>query len=158
MFKLIKKIFFYFFIIFFIFINFKVYAQTYENVLQYVEPKSDFNLDLKITTLKFILIILVFIIIVFILKKYALKFSNPNYTDNIKILDYQLLVDNKYIFIVEIYTKIFILGVSNNYISVISEITDKETINEIKLKTNQNIKNKNFSEYLNQLININNSK
>ena len=72
--------------------------------------------------------------------------------DNIKVLDYQMIAADKYIYIVEIYSKIFVLGVSGAGISNISEIIDRETLDAIKLKSDKNIKGKMFSEYLQKFM------
>lgn len=127
-------------------------CQTYETILQYKEPVSNFNFDFTSTIIKFILATAICIMIILLMKKYMGAASNFSQGDNIKVLDYQMIAADKYIYIVEIYSKIFVLGVSGAGIGNISEITDRETIDAIKLKSDKNIKGKMFSEYLQKFI------
>lgn len=127
-------------------------AQTYENILQYREPVSNFNFDFTSTIIKFILATIICIVIILIMKKYMTAASGFSPGDNIKILDYQMISADKYIYIVEIYSKIFVLGVCGGGISKICEISDKETLDNIKLKSDKNIKGKMFSQYLQKFM------
>ena len=127
-------------------------CQTYETILQYKEPVSNFNFDFTSTIIKFILATAICIMIILLMKKYMGAASHFSQGDNIKVLDYQMIAADKYIYIVEIYSKLFVLGVSGAGISNISEITDRETIDAIKLKSDKNIKGKMFSEYLQKFM------
>ena len=127
-------------------------AQTYENILQYREPVSNFNFDFTSTIIKFILATIICIVIILIMKKYMTAASGFSPGDNIKILDYQMISADRYIYIVEIYSKIFVLGVCGGGISKICEISDKETLDNIKLKSDKNIKGKMFSQYLQKFM------
>lgn len=127
-------------------------AQTYENVLQYKEPVSNFNFDFTSTIIKFILATIICIVIILIMKKFMTASSGFSPGENIKILDYQMISSDKYIYIVEIYSKIFVLGVCGGGISKICEISDKETIDNIKLRSDKNIKGKMFSQYLQKFM------
>lgn len=127
-------------------------CQTYETILQYKEPVSNFNFDFTSTLIKFILATAICITIILLMKKYMGGASGFSQGDNIKVLDYQMIASEKYIYVVEIYSKIFVLGVSGAGISNISEITDRETIDAIKLKSDKNIKGKMFSEYLQKFM------
>lgn len=127
-------------------------AQTYENILQYKEPVSNFNFDFTSTIIKFILATAICIVIILIMKKYMTASPGFSPGDNIKILDYQMISADKYIYIVEIYSKIFVLGVCGGGISKICEISDKETLDNIKLKSDKNIKGKMFSQYLQKFM------
>ncbi len=129
-----------------------LHAQTYENILQYKEPVSNFNFDFTATIIKFILATVICIIIILVMKKYMGAIPGRPGNENIKILDYQAISNDKYIYIVEIYNKIFILGVSQGGINKITEITDHETIDFIRLKSDKNIKSKMFSEYLKKFM------
>ncbi len=130
----------------------EVFGQTYENILQYKEPVSNFNFDFTSTIIKFILATVICIMIILLMKKYMGAASNFSSADNIKVLDYHMIAADKYIYIVEIYSKLFILGVGGNGISKIAEISDKETIDLIRLKSDKNIKGKMFSEYLQKFM------
>ena len=127
-------------------------AQTYENILQYKEPVSNFNFDFTPAIIKFILATIICIVIILLMKKYMGAASGFSSGDNIKILDYQMISADKYIYIVEIYSKIFVLGVCGGGISKICEINDKETLDGIKLKSDKNIKGKMFSQYLQKFM------
>lgn len=127
-------------------------CQSYENILQYREPVSNFNFDFTSTIIKFILATAICIAIILLMKRYMGESARFSTGENIKVLDYQAIAADRYIYVVEVYSKFFVLGVSGSGISLIAEITDRETIDGIKLKSDSRIKGKMFSEYLQKFM------
>ncbi|HNY12820.1 MAG TPA: flagellar biosynthetic protein FliO [Candidatus Wallbacteria bacterium] len=128
-------------------------AQGTAEVSSYKQPVSNFNFDFTSTLIKFTVATIVCIVILVAFKKYALK--SPFYgkeSGNIKIFDYKMIAPGKYIYVVEIFEHIYILGLANDNITKISEIREKEIIDTIRLKTDSNIKGKLFSEYLQKFM------
>ena len=130
-----------------------LFAQGTGEVSAYRQPVSNFNFDFTSTLIKFAVATIFCIVILVAFKKYALK--SPFYgqeSGNIKVFDFKMIAPGKYIYVVEIFDHIYILGLSNENITKISEIREKEVIDAIRLKTDSNIKGKLFSEYLQKLM------
>ena len=74
--------------------------------------------------------------------------------DAVNVLTAVPLGPNKYIQIVEIAGQIFVLGITDSNISMITEITDKDNKDRIKLLSSKStpIKNANFQKYFNDSI------
>jgi len=136
-----------------LFCPFELFAQSTGEVTAYKQPVSNFNFDFTSTLIKFTVATFVCIALLVAFKKYALK--SPFYgqeNGNIKVFDFKMIAPGKYIYVVEIFEHIYILGLSNDNITKISEIREKEVIDAIRLKTDSNIKGKLFSEYLQKFM------
>jgi len=127
-------------------------AQTSENILTYQEPVSSFSFDFTSTLIKFIVATAFCIVILLIVKKFMRSSLNMSHNENMTIIDYHSLNRDKYIYLVDIYGIIYVIGVSSSSITKIAEITDRETIDRIKLNSDKNIRGKMFSEYLQKFM------
>jgi len=128
-------------------------TDTRENGIRpYQQPASNFNYDFTGTLLKFILATAAGIFILLIIRKYMKPYSYHGDTDNIKVLDYKSLAPDKFIYVVEIFDSVYILGLAGGSVTKIDEIKDKELIESIRHKADKNIKGKLFSEYLQKFM------
>ncbi len=86
----------------------------------------------------------------FLLKKYiyASEGKNPKLL-NIKILSTQLLMPKKFVSVVKILDKVYILGVSDQSISLI----DKLNKDEVQMENLESVSSVNFFDYLKKGLN-----
>jgi len=88
----------------------------------------------------------------YISKKQGLAFPHLNI---IKIITSIPVGTNRFIQIIEIGNKYYLIGSTDNSINLLTEIIDKETINMIKILKNKQVKKveyPSFSKFLNNLI------
>ena len=81
-----------------------------------------------------------------VVRKYL--FNRPNISnENMKVLSSLSLQPKKSIFLVKVFNKVMLVGISDNSIAALGEITDEETL-EIIDATAQRKQMKSFSEIL----------
>ncbi len=81
-----------------------------------------------------------------VVRKYLFNRSNIS-NDNMKVLSSLSLQPKKSIFLVKVFNKVMLVGISDNSIAALGEITDDETL-EIIESTAQRKQMKGFSEIL----------
>ena len=113
----------------------------------YMSVRKDYNLDEEqkqsSTDNLFweaLLILFIFIVIILLIYKFIKKRRNVAYidTDIVKVLGTTTIALNKYLQVVEVPGKILIIGVGDHSVNPITEITDKEIIDEITLNASKN--------------------
>jgi flagellar protein FliO/FliZ len=75
-------------------------------------------------------------------------------SDLVRVLDYKMLIGNKAVHLVELGTHIYLLSSAESSVSLISEITDKETLDKIRLEVSQrpNLVQPKFAQVLSKLL------
>lgn len=126
-------------------------ADTRE-IAAYKEPVSKFDYDFAGTLFKFIAATAAGIVVLLAIKKYMKPYSFHGDTDNIKVIDYKSIAPDRFIYVVEVFDTVYVLGVAPGGITKVDEIKDKETIEAIRLRADKNIKGKLFSEYLQKFM------
>ena len=108
------------------------------------------NPDIFPTTIKMILVLVSFItfmiMLVYITKKIGKKRLDENNCNLIKILDNKYIGVKKNISLISIPDKIIVVGITNDNITLLSEINDKNIVENILDKNN--IKSNTFSKHL----------
>ena len=100
-----------------------------------------------------VLVIVLIFVVLFFLKKFVYK--DQNFTgglkssSELKIIGHIMLQPKKYIYIIKFFDRLLVIGLTDNHINVLSEITDKETLMKIEstLSTPKNV-NKSFLSHL----------
>lgn len=103
-----------------------------------------------------VIIILLIFGILYLFKKYIYKdYGIKGTPNNIKILTHLILQPKKIIYFIKVFDKILILGVSENNINILSEITDISEIDKFQDSLNKsNAGKKDFFEYLKENMGI----
>ena len=123
------------------------YAQDTQNdseegFLEYSEPETPSTPDLVSTFLRMIaslLVILAFIALgIFAFKKLKYKESN-NGGKPLSVLHKLPVGSKESICVVEVGDQILIIGVTNNYISLLSKVEDEDTIDKLRIKSTGNL-------------------
>lgn len=92
-----------------------------------------------------LLVLGLMVAVVFLLKKFMFQNSFfPNSNVEMKIISTLPLQQRKSIYLIKVASKFFVIGVSENAISFLSEINDESISNAVENKNNIN---KKFSEY-----------
>jgi flagellar protein FliO/FliZ len=94
-------------------------------------------------------VVVVIIVVIF----YAIKKGiNKKIVENelIKIMGSKIITGNKVLHLIEVGNSVYLIGSSNEGISLISEVSDKETKDIIKLKASQKSENpvKGFGDFI----------
>lgn len=100
-----------------------------------------------------VLVIALIFAVLFLLKKFVYK--NQNFSgglrgnNDFKIIGQIMLQPKKYIYVLKFFDRLLVIGLTDNQINILSEITDKDTLNKIEasLETPKNV-NKNFLSHL----------
>jgi flagellar protein FliO/FliZ len=102
------------------------------------------------------LVVILIFVILFILKKYVYRdYGHGKSSAYLKILGHLVIQPKKFIYIIKIFDKILIIGVSENNINVLSEINDSESVQKIEgLLTVKTTGSRNFLDYLKSNIGI----
>ncbi len=83
-----------------------------------------------------VLIIVVWIVIRIIKKRKGVTFLD---NDSIKVLSTSTIALQKYVQVVEIAGRVYILGITDQQVNTLGEITDKETIDELRVKASSSV-------------------
>lgn len=104
-----------------------------------VTPTFNRNGTRDIVSLFIFLIIVIGIIILFfwLLKKITVKKEMND--DLIKVIGSQSIRADSTIHIIEVGEQVFLIGAGNSSVSLITELTDKDTVDAIKLKASQQV-------------------
>ncbi|HOK41385.1 MAG TPA: flagellar biosynthetic protein FliO [bacterium] len=112
------------------------YPSLYKNFLSYF--------------LKIIFILIFFIVIFILFKKfYKKKIIHSDIEEVIKVIGIKPISHNKYLQLIQFGNRYLLLGITDNNIIKISEIINKEEVDNIKLQLNIENKETNFSNILN---------
>lgn len=117
-------------------------------------PNTQYDLGMLIRFILSLLLVVGAIYLIYFLlkKKYKLDTVSSNF---IRILLSQSLAPGKLLQVIELAGKCFVLGITNENISLITEINDKETIDQLKIHASENESNKkSFVKNLWQFMNI----
>ena len=100
---------------------------------QKIDQPSVFSLFIKL---------IISLVIIVILAYYSMKFLRRNFQskaegDSVSILDQHALGVNKGIYITEIGDKVYVLGVTDHNVNLLTEISDQEFIVELRDKAQQ---------------------
>jgi flagellar protein FliO/FliZ len=94
-----------------------------------------------------------FIYLLFVLLKRGTRSRYPE-NQMIRMLDYQSLTGNRALHLVEVGQSVFLVGSAENGVNLISEITDKESLDTLRLELSQKPapQRRNFSDILTNLF------
>ena len=123
---------------------------------EYTEPEfGDNRVSYSLLVLRTLAILAVLVVAVYIVMRIFLKNRRKivTGTDIIKVIATYPLAGNKSIQIMEIAEKVFILGVTDSNINMITSVEDKETIDRIKLQSSKETKG-GFQSFKDQLMKL----
>jgi flagellar biogenesis protein FliO len=123
---------------------------------EYTEPVfGDNRVSYSFLVLRTLAILAVLVVAVYFVMRIFLKNRRKivTGTDIIKVLATYPLAGNKSIQIMEIAEKVFILGVTESNINMITSVEDKETIDRIKLQSSKETKG-GFQSFKDQLMKL----
>ena len=123
---------------------------------EYTEPQfGDNRVSYSLLVLRTLAILAVLVVAVYIVMRIFLKNRRKvvTGTDIIKVIATYPLAGNKSIQIMEIAEKVFILGVTDSNINMITLVEDKETIDRIKLQSSKETKG-GFQSFKDQLMKL----
>lgn len=88
---------------------------------------------------RMILILAAVVAAIYLIFRILKKKSSPRLQDAdlFKVLSTQVIANNRSLHLVEVGRQIFLVGAAENAVNLISEIADKETLDEIRLKSAQ---------------------
>ena len=107
------------------------------------------------TVLSLVAVITLLYIGVFFLKKFVLhKNGSGRANTSLRVMDSTFLGPKKAVYLVEVVDRILILGVTDSQVSLLSEITDQETLKNIHLAGSSAVKGigSSFSDHLSSLL------
>jgi len=123
---------------------------------EYTEPQfGDSRVSYSLLVLRTLAILAVLVVAVYIVMRIFLKNRRKivTGTDIIKVIATYPLAGNKSIQIMEIAEKVFVLGVTDSNINMITSVEDKETIDRIKLQSSKETKG-GFQSFKDQLMKL----
>ncbi len=137
----------------------KAYKADITNQFNYAKPVDNvnspgyFSLVIKTIFILGIFTLAVYYIFKFISKRQGVNYQNLNL---INIISSTPIGTNRFLLLVEVHGLYLLLGSTDNNITLIKEITDRETIAKIQIKKNSipKTKNKNvtFGDFLRDLV------
>lgn len=117
-----------------------------------VEAPSYFFMVIKTLTILTIFGFSIYYIFKFISKKQGLIFPQLNF---IKVITSITVGSNRFIQIIEVGNKYYLIGSTDNSVNLLSEIIDKETLNMIKIlknKQTEQVQTPTFGSFFNNLL------
>ena len=105
-----------------------------------------------------LVIVLIFAVLLFLKKfvyrDYGTTFGKKNSSD-FKIIGQIMLQPKKYIYIIKFFDRLLVVGITDNNLNLLSEITDKETLKTIESSfTPEKGNNKSFLEHFKSNLGI----
>ena len=106
-----------------------------------------------------LLVVVLIFAVMYILKKFVVKDYGSAYgrknSSDFKIVGQIMLQPKKYIYIIKFFDRLLIVGMTDNSLNLLSEITDKDTLKNIEGSfTSEKGNNKSFLEHLKNNLGI----